>query len=92
MIELYKELEQRSPSEDPIVLARRTNERRIESLEQLSTEITALEGMEKSGKYDAELVERAARIVAAEHAGLVEDMRIEMEALKQVLSEEDSDA
>lgn len=88
MQELVSELEDRDPSEDPIVLARRINNTRMERLQELSEEITSLEGMEQSGKYSDEIVERAAKIVAAEHQSIVQDIQIEMEALKKAMTTE----
>jgi len=87
MQELVSELEGRDQSEDPIVLARRINHTRMERLTELSEEITLLEGMEVSGKYPGEALERVARIVAAEHQSIVQDIEIEMEALKKAMSD-----
>lgn len=88
MQELVAELSNRDPSEDGIVLARRINKIRMDRLDELSEEITSLEGMEVSGKYPEDALERAARIVAAEHQSVVQDIQIEMEALKKALSSE----
>jgi hypothetical protein len=88
MQELIAELTDRDPSEDPIVLARRINHSRMQRLEELSEEITSLEGMEQSGKYPGEVIERAAKIVAAEHQSIVQDIEIEMEALKKAMTDE----
>lgn len=87
MQELVSELTERDTADDPIVLARRINNGRIERLEELSEEISTLEGMEASGKYEGEIIERAAKIVAAEHQSIVQDISIEMEALKKALAE-----
>lgn len=88
MQELVSELDERDAADDPIVLARRINHVRMERLQELSEEITSLEGMEQSGKYPEKALERAARIVAAEHQSIVQDIQIEMEALKEAMSSE----
>lgn len=87
MIELVQELTDRAAEDDIVVLARRSNARRLDQLKELDQEITVLEGLEASGKYDPQAIERAARIVAAEHAGIVQDIEIEMEALKKAIAE-----
>lgn len=79
---LVQELSSRDPEDDVIVFARRSNARRLEQIDVLSQEITALEGIEKSNQYEQSAVERAARLVALEHSSLVEDIKLELEALR----------
>lgn len=87
---LCHELESRDQSDDVVILAKRSNARRLLQLDDLAQEITALEGIEASGKYDPDAVERAARIVATEHASIVSDIQLELEALKAYFENEES--